>query len=145
MMNLRDQVIKTIKKTFKNRGYINGQLPYKEVYKFVEHYNNRKHRTLSSILKRPTTPAEVHNDFKLEVAIIKNRIEENKKIKQRDGWLIPKNTTVKVYKDIDMSKNNRTTRIDKYIVNRNIGNIYEIINKRTGEPEFISRIKISRD
>ena len=41
-----------------------------------------------------------------------------------------------------MSKNNR---IDKYIVNRNIGNIYEIINKRTGEPEFISRIKISRD
>ena len=142
---IADRVIKTIKKTFKNRGYINGQLPYKEVYKFVEHYNNRKHRTLSSILKRPTTPAEVHNDFKLEVAIIKNRIEENKKIKQRDGWLIPKNTTVKVYKDIDMSKNNRTTRIDKYIVNRNIGNIYEIINKRTGEPEFISRIKISRD
>ena len=59
--------------------------------------------------------------------------------------MIPKNTTVKVYKDIDMSKNNRTTKIDKYIVNRNIGNIYEIINKRTGEPEFISRIKISRD
>ena len=142
---IADRVIKTIKTTFKNRGYINGQLPYKEVYKFVEHYNNRKHRTLSSILKRPTTPAEVHNDFKLEVAIIKNRIDENKKIKQRDGWLIPKNTTVKVYKDIDMSKNNRTTRIDKYIVNRNIGNIYEIINKRTGEPEFISRIKISRD
>ena len=79
------------------------------------------------------------------VCIIKNRIEENKKIKQRDGWLIPKNTTVKVYKDIDMSKNNRTTRIDKYIVNRNIDNIYEIINKRTGEPEFISRIKIARD
>lgn len=140
-----DRVIKTIKQKFLNRGYINGQLPMEEVYKFVVYYNNKKHKTLSSILKKDTTPTQVHNDMKLEIEIIKDRIKRNREIKKRIGWLIPKNTEVKVYDNEDKLNKNRITRIDKYVVDGNIGNIYKIKNKRTGITELISRIKIAKD
>lgn len=141
-----DRVIRTIKQRFANRGHVLGDLPAKEVYKFVDHYNNKKHKTLSSIFKKPTTPKQVHDDIKLELGVIRNRIALNNKIKANTDWQLPKDTIVKVYIDKDNhEKRPRQTKLSKYKVLGNIDNIYTIQNLSTNEKELTSRIKIARD
>lgn len=141
-----DRVVRTIKKRFANRGHIQGELPAREVYKFVDHYNNKKHKTLSSIFKKPTTPKQVHDDINLEMAVIRNRMMLNEKVKNNVDWKLPKDTVVKVYIDKDShEKRPRETKLSKYKVLSNIDNVYAIQNLSTGQNELVSRINIARD
>lgn len=141
-----DRVIRTIKTKLKNRGYVKGELPTSEVYKFVDHYNNKRHRTLSDIFNRDVTPKQVHDNINLEMFVIRDRMAENEKIKRIQDWQLPQGTVVKVYIDKDSrEKRPRQTKLMKYRVVNNIDNIYTIQNMYDNTLEKTSRIKIARD
>lgn len=146
-LSIVDRFIKTLKRYFQDElGYLKGELPRDLVYQFVDYYNNeRKHSTLSKILNSPTTPADVHNDFKKEVLIIRDRLRRNKEIMRRHGWYLPRGTKIKVYKGNNKFNRISAVRPEKHVVLDNLRNIYLIGNPRTGETELISRINIAKD
>lgn len=141
-LGIIDRLTRTLKRWVYDRGWARDIIPFTEVDKFVEAYNNRNHSTLNKIFNQPTTPKEVHDDMEKEMYVIKYLLRKNKEIRQKNpGIEIPNDTLVKVYNQANsFGKRIRISRPDPYKVIGHYGNIYDIENTVTGKIEKAPRI-----
>ena len=65
----------------------------------IDEYNNSPHSTLSQLLKRPTTPNEVHENKDLETKIVIELWKQNLEIELQDDYKLKPGTIVRVYNE----------------------------------------------
>ena len=140
-MGLVDRLIRTIR----DMAYqIHSALTKAEDLQLILYqYNHAMHDSLSKFAGFDVTPLQVHSDPELELRIVREVVQRNRKVICSPGYDLPKGTKVRVFNEKTvLGKRRRIVQPGLYEVLQRTNGIYTIRNTITNETQRISRTKI---
>lgn len=123
--SLVDRLIRTIRLMNYNLGYPTEITPI-VMERLIQEYNNSPHGTLSTILKKPTTPNEVDENVDLENKIVRRLMAENFCVRTENNYkFLPE--YVRVY--------NEASKFDK-VKNKLLPGLWKVVGFKNGLVEL---------
>lgn len=137
-----DRCVRTIRDVLFNLKY--SETNPENLQKIIEIYNNTKHKTLTELLKVPTTPKMVFQNLELEQKIIQELQAENYKIQSQENYEIPNGTKVIVKHryNTSLEKHRRSAEDGNFIVMYHYYNQYLVKNLDNGETKIYFRSEL---
>ena len=138
-MAILDRLVRTIRDMTDKLGYGENVSP-PQMVRAVVIYNTSKHRRLSEVLGKPTTPKEVHENELLEKRFIQGLRKENYVTASRNGFLIPIGAKVVIRLPSGVLQKRRSSvRDGNWVVTQRRGIRYTVRNEDNDEMLTVPR------